>query len=200
MRVRIDGTQVFTTDPCTAGAPSTETVGIGAYADDAAHTLRFESETFATNGSNSNFFLDNVVISDNLGGPGSPSVCTMSCTQDGGPTWGKWNLPPVGGSHFGVSAVLESPPGTQVYYFRADLTDTGGGGTVVVTLHAGSVTPAYDVVGIYTINNPLGYGTFEARILQVGTTNQVGKIGGRWRDRPATNSIGRYREEWSICD
>ncbi len=203
MDLEIDGNQEFTTSPCTAGAPATESVNIAAYADGAAHTVRFTSETFGTNGGNSNFFLDNVVLSDN-GTPGTPSICTMSCTQDSGPTWGKWNLPPNGGSHFGVSAVLESPPGTQVYYFRADLTDTGGGGTIVGTLHAGSVVPAYDVVGTYvdtpstsaTVRN----GTFAARILQVGTTNTVGKIGGRWKDRVSVSSIGKYRGEWKICD
>ncbi len=203
MDLEIDGNQEFTTDPCTAGPPATESVNIGAYADGAAHTVRFTSETFATGGGNSNFFLDNVVLSDN-GTPGTPSICTMGCTQDDGPTWGKWNLPPNGGSHFGISAVLESPPGTQVYYFRADLTDTGGGGTIVGTLHAGSVIPAYDVVGTY-VDTPstsasIRNGTFAARIFTVGTTTTVGKIGGRWKDRVSVNSIGKYRGEWKICD
>ncbi len=204
MQVEVDGTQVFTTNPCTAGPPTTESVSIVAFADGAAHTVRFESETFATNGGNSNFFLDNVVLSDN-GDPGLPSVCTPSCTLVTGPTWGKWNLPPTGGTHFGVSAVLESPPGTQVYYFRADLTDTGGGGTLVGTLHLpGSASPVYDVVGTY-IDTPsttpgVRNGNFSARILQLGTTNTVGKIAGRWKDRVSVNSIGKYRGEWKICD
>ncbi len=205
MRVRLDGNQVFTTDPCTAGPAGTESVNIGAYADGAAHALRFESETFATNGSNSNFFLDNVVISDNLGDPGTPSICTeVGCDPDNGPTWGKWNLPPTGGTTFGVSGILESPPGTQVYYFRANLTDTGGGGTLVGTLHDGSVTPAYDVRGIYTdlpsTSPTTRRGSFRARIFPVGSLTAVGKIAGRWADRPSVNSIGRYKGEWSICD
>lgn len=201
MRVLVDGTQVFTTDPCTAGPAGTESVSLGALADGASHTVRFESETFGTAGGNSNFFLDNVVISDNLGGPGSPSVCTqVGCTEEFGPTWGKWNLPPTGGTTFGVSARLDDPAGNQVYYFRADLTDTGGGGKLVGTLHDGNPGAAYEVRGIYVITDPGAYGSFEARIFPVGTDVAVGKIGGSWRDRPALDSIGRYKGEWKICD
>lgn len=78
MNVLVDGNQVFTTDPCTPGSIyATQSVDVSAYADDATHTLRFESEIFANNGGNSNFFLDNVVLSDNVQGEGTPSQCTM---------------------------------------------------------------------------------------------------------------------------
>ena len=54
-----------------------QTVDISAYADGNTHQIRFESETFATNGGGSNFFIDNVVISDNLEIPPAPSECQM---------------------------------------------------------------------------------------------------------------------------
>jgi cysteine-rich repeat protein len=77
MRVLIDGNELFTTDPCTEGGGfSTATVDISAFADGGAHTLRFESETFGTNGGAANFFLDLIELSDNVQVAGDPSVCS----------------------------------------------------------------------------------------------------------------------------
>lgn len=126
--------------------------------------------------------------------------CQVACTQQDGPTHGKFNLPPAGGSALGISGSVESPPGTQVYYFSAVLTDTGGGGTLVGTLQVGGVV-LYDVVGTYVITDPItAIGTFSARIFPVGQNVAVGKIGGKWRDQVSVNSIGAYRGNWKICD
>jgi uncharacterized repeat protein (TIGR01451 family) len=78
LHVAVDGAQVFTTDPCTVNGAYTPTfVDISSYADGQEHVLRFDSEIFATNGGNSNFFLDRVVIA----AAASPSVCTASGTD-----------------------------------------------------------------------------------------------------------------------
>ncbi len=58
-----------------------QTVNLSAYADGGVHELWFQSEIFALNGGGSNFFLDNVVLSDNVAIPGSPSVCTEIVTE-----------------------------------------------------------------------------------------------------------------------
>jgi len=73
MRVRVDGNLVF--EKIEGGAAigyATETVGIGAFADDAAHDLLFESVCDAL----SNFFVDDVSISSDL------SVCETCYTID----------------------------------------------------------------------------------------------------------------------
>ncbi|MCP3910615.1 MAG: hypothetical protein GY713_06650, partial [Actinomycetia bacterium] len=109
------------------------------------------------------------------------------------------NLPPNGGSIFGVSGRLDDLLGTQVYYIRADLTDTSGaGGTLTGTLHEiGPVTtptPAYEVRGIYTDTpSPSAnsrFGTFSARIYPVGSLAAVGSITGKWGDRLSVDLIG----------
>lgn len=99
MDVTIDGNTVFSTDPCTPDAAyATRSVPIGAYADGGSHDLAFTSEIFATNGANSNFFLDNVVISDNVVSGGSPSQCTMLATElacNGGLVAFETGIPPL---------------------------------------------------------------------------------------------------------
>jgi Zn-dependent metalloprotease len=126
--------------------------------------------------------------------------CVAACTLRNGPAGGKFNLPLVGGSTQSISGILESPPGTQVYYFSAVGTDTGGGGTLVGTLEAGGVI-LYDVRGTYTITNPtVARGTLYARIFPVGSIVSVGKIDARWADRLSINLIGAFRGEWKICD
>ena len=84
MEVTIDGTQVFLTDGtsplCGTLGYSSQSVDITAFADGGLHTLEFNSEIFGTNGAGSNFFVDNVVISDNAATSGSPSVCQEVAT------------------------------------------------------------------------------------------------------------------------
>ena len=129
------------------------------------------------------------------------------CTQISGLTSGRFNLPPAGGSIVGLSANLQFPLGTTLYTLVGTLTETSATtGTVVGTLSDGvAPDPDYDVVGTYTITTPAtgtqpAYGTWSAGIYTVGTNNQVGKIGGRWKDFPPTNNIGKHSSEWKICD
>ncbi|MGB3713069.1 MAG: myxococcus cysteine-rich repeat containing protein, partial [Candidatus Promineifilaceae bacterium] len=80
MEMTVDGNQEFLTDGasalCGTLGYSTQTVDMSAYADDGSHTVEYHSEIFAKNGGSTNFFLDNVVLSDNQQSDGSPSVCT----------------------------------------------------------------------------------------------------------------------------
>jgi hypothetical protein len=79
MEVLIDRTQVFTTDPCTVGDEyASQSVDITHFADGRAHTIQFRSETFATNGGPSSFFVDRVSILDNQPLPGQPSICAVT--------------------------------------------------------------------------------------------------------------------------
>ena len=128
------------------------------------------------------------------------------CTLRNGKTYGKWNLPPAGGSAVGVSGILDFN-GTNLYSLLATLTETSPTtGTVVGTLSDGTLpNPDYDVVGTYLITTPAtattpAYGTWKADIFTVGTTNLVGKIAGNWKDFTPTNNIGKYEGEWKICD
>ncbi|MEL7451555.1 MAG: choice-of-anchor J domain-containing protein [Pseudomonadota bacterium] len=80
MRLTIDGNtefEMFGDDAiCGVLGYETVTIDITAYADDAAHTILFESSIFATNGAGTNFFLDNVSIARGSISPPEPSVCT----------------------------------------------------------------------------------------------------------------------------
>ncbi len=53
-----------------------QTFSVAGYNDDAAHSLLLGGTVGGTNGSHTNFFVDDVSISDNVETPGSPSVCT----------------------------------------------------------------------------------------------------------------------------
>lgn len=79
VEVLIDGNQEFRSDGsdalCGTLGYSQQSVDLSAYADGAAHTIEFHSEVFGTNGAGSNFFVDNVVISDNVATEGLPSRC-----------------------------------------------------------------------------------------------------------------------------
>ena len=90
VRLTLDGNTVWEVDgsstDCGELAYSTETIELssapgGPYNDDSVHTIRVESTTVATNGSNSNFFIDDVSI---LRGeiPPQPSVCTFQGGSD----------------------------------------------------------------------------------------------------------------------
>jgi hypothetical protein len=66
MEVTIDGTQVFLTDGssplCGSLGYTLQVVDVSAFADGGVHTLEFHSEVFASNGGNSNFFVDDVTL------------------------------------------------------------------------------------------------------------------------------------------
>ena len=75
----VDGNLVWFTvgsgASCGTVGYSPQDVNVSAYADGGVHELQFQSEIFATNGSGSNFFIDNVVLSDNAVGSAA-SECT----------------------------------------------------------------------------------------------------------------------------
>jgi len=74
LEVLVDGIQEFLIDGanplCGGLGYTTQSVDISAYADGAAHTIEFHSESFAVNLDVSNFFVDAVSL------PGKASICT----------------------------------------------------------------------------------------------------------------------------
>jgi hypothetical protein len=54
---------------------STQSLDISAFADGSSHTLELSAQTFSTNDGATNFFVDDVVISDNVPLPPVPSEC-----------------------------------------------------------------------------------------------------------------------------
>ncbi len=76
LEVSIDGTQVYLVDGTSAACGvvgyALQTVDLSAYADGGSHTLEFHSEIFATNGTGTNFFVDDVAI--DVSAP--PPVCS----------------------------------------------------------------------------------------------------------------------------
>ncbi len=129
------------------------------------------------------------------------SFDTAGCFDcDHGTTKGRWRLPIGGSSGFASGKLLSGNVG--VYGLRATLTATSlTGGTLVGTL-SDSTPPApdYDVVGTYTITSPPGIGRWSARIFELGTTNQVGKMGGSFDANPLGTTPGVYDGRWKICD
>jgi len=84
VRLQLDGNTVWEKnggDPaCGEDNPVTETIDLatapgGPYNDGSSHTIRFESTTYAANGSHSSFYLDDVSILVG-GSPPVPSECT----------------------------------------------------------------------------------------------------------------------------
>ena len=125
------------------------------------------------------------------------SAC-FTCTQ--GDTNGKWLLP-LGGSPGGARGRLFIGT-TSVYGMSVTLTATSATtGTFVGTLFDGTAPdPDFDVVGTYTITNPPGIGRWSAQIFEVGTTNQVGKMGGGFDANPVGTTPGVFKGEWKICN
>ena len=66
LEVLVDGTQEYfidgTSPLCGVVGYAEQTVNLDSYADGGLHNIMFHSETFATNGANSNFFVDDVVL------------------------------------------------------------------------------------------------------------------------------------------
>ncbi|MFK8016014.1 MAG: thrombospondin type 3 repeat-containing protein [Gammaproteobacteria bacterium] len=77
LSIEIDGTTVFDF-PCddSFSVYTPISVPLGVFADGASHTVSFIASTVATNGRNSNFFVDNISISTNTSFAGVPSSCT----------------------------------------------------------------------------------------------------------------------------
>jgi cysteine-rich repeat protein len=81
LEVTLDGAMpaLFTTDGasplCGQLGYSTQSVGISGFADGGSHTLEFSGMTVSTNGGVTDFFVDDVVISDNVPLPPVPSEC-----------------------------------------------------------------------------------------------------------------------------
>ncbi len=80
MQLLIDGNQELlstgSSGLCGALGYSAQSIDVTAYADGGTHTLTFSSEIFANNGGGTNFFVDDVVLSDNVPSGSTPSVCT----------------------------------------------------------------------------------------------------------------------------
>jgi cysteine-rich repeat protein len=87
LTVEIDGNPEFSSSPCTitTGYESrTLDLVAGGYNDGGSHTLRFRSDTFATNGAHSNYFVDDVRISvpETPPVPSSCSLAGQMCFQE----------------------------------------------------------------------------------------------------------------------
>lgn len=84
LTVEIDGVEEYRYD-CTADTATyqPQTVDITAYADGGTHTVSFIGSTVATNAGNSNFFVDNISIQDNVAFAGTPGSCTELATACG---------------------------------------------------------------------------------------------------------------------
>ncbi|MCB9849323.1 MAG: proprotein convertase P-domain-containing protein [Phycisphaerales bacterium] len=84
VEVLIDGNQVFLSDGgaaiCGQLGYTEQIVDISAFADGGTHNLEFHSEIFAQNGSGTNFFVDDITITE--GGSGGPGA---DCNENGIP-------------------------------------------------------------------------------------------------------------------
>ncbi len=78
LSILIDGAELLRIQPCVVEAEyRLHTIDISSFADDSAHIVQLEAQSFATNGGATNLFVDDVRIHDNLNGaPAQPSVCT----------------------------------------------------------------------------------------------------------------------------
>ena len=137
LTIEIDGTEIYRYD-CTVGAGVYEpvSVSLGGYADGGVHTIEFIGNTVSTNGGNSNFFVDDISIPDNVAFAGAPGQCQELATACGvieqfdtiPAGWTVLNLGPDsadgwGTSTDGVCATANWSPGDPL------LNVTNGGGT-----------------------------------------------------------------------
>lgn len=111
LTIEIDGNEVYRYD-CTADTARyvIQTVPLNAFADGGFHTLTFIGNTVATNGGNSNFFVDNIAIKDNTPFAGKPGSC--------------WALPPACGPVEQFNAGI--PAGWTVINLGTDASDGWG--------------------------------------------------------------------------
>ncbi|MFK7885842.1 MAG: DUF4215 domain-containing protein [Gammaproteobacteria bacterium] len=76
LEVQVDGTAVYTL-ACVDDFPvyTPQSADISAFADGGTHTVRIEGNTVATNGGNSNFFVDDIRLGTGVPFAGTPSQC-----------------------------------------------------------------------------------------------------------------------------
>ncbi len=74
--IDVDGTVIYSLD-CIDNFPvyTPQSAPLGAFADGQEHTITISGNTVATNGGNSNFFIDDIRINDNVPFAGTPSQC-----------------------------------------------------------------------------------------------------------------------------
>jgi cysteine-rich repeat protein len=81
LEVTIDGSRVFVTNGasplCSVLGYSTQSLDVSSFADGAVHTLELHSQTFGTNGDITDFFVDDLVLLDNVPTPQLPSDCFL---------------------------------------------------------------------------------------------------------------------------
>ena len=76
LTVEIDAVEIYRYD-CTSDTATYEpqTAALGVFADGLLHTVQFIGHTEAVNTGNSNFFVDNISIQDNVAFPGTVGFC-----------------------------------------------------------------------------------------------------------------------------
>ena len=173
LAVLIDGQEVFRAD---GSSPACGTIGyarqvvdVSVYADGAAHTLAFHSETFATNGTPTNFFVDDVSIAP-------PAACDTPAEI----TW--LDATPISGTSTSGAASM----------VNVTLDATGlSGGVYAASLCVESNDPAMPLVEVpvsITVNGPPA-----ADIVYLSSSSSGQVDGASFRDEdilaynPATN-------------
>jgi len=170
VHVSLDSVDIGTL-ACTGvdGAFVTQTFSVVGYNDGGAHILRIGGTVGGTNGTHSNFFVDDVTIFDNIPTGPTPSVCTFIGTGDltcNGPAQGF-----EGGAVPTSWSVQTSEPAGPQWGTIADCGESGNftngtGGAACVSsdvfgpaeFDASLVTPVFSLVGFtaaslnYTVN------------------------------------------------
>ncbi|WP_340679574.1 M4 family metallopeptidase [Paraglaciecola sp.] len=82
IEIKIDGTAIGAiTCDATDSNYVEQTLAIAPFNDGQVHSLTIGGTVGGTNGTHSNFFVDDVTIEDNIAKPSSPSVCTQVVTE-----------------------------------------------------------------------------------------------------------------------
>lgn len=170
--VDIDGTEVYRWDcPAETEDYTAQSADISAFADDGTHTLTFTGATVATNGGNTNIFVDNISIAI----PGVAPVVASSCTERDtacGPIpietfdagipagWSVINLGPDNTDGWGTNgdgtclaqnADLTAVGSLSDAYYGSNNLTTGTGGVACADSDA---TGQVDAVAAGTVDNP----------------------------------------------
>lgn len=116
LRVLVDDTEIYAVNPCeTASGYERQSIDISTYADDQMHTIRFEALDASPNeAAASNFFIDNVVLSDNLATEGTASICTLDPRVIIEESYGISDVQEGSGSPAEYTIVLASQPTAEV--------------------------------------------------------------------------------------
>ncbi len=148
LHVSIDGTDIGT-QVCDVvdGAFGQITFPVAGFADDGVHELYIGGTVGGTNGTHTNFFVDDVTIYDNVPTTGTPSICTPIATGpfacNSGPVgfedgvipvdWSISTLADPGGewlvSTDNSSAYWSIPPAPEGIYYASANDDAPGGGS-----------------------------------------------------------------------